>query len=85
MKEKRFKVRRLLLAFSKKTDALVHKYELRNFKLKEAQKLFGEEPWDPMYCSYVITEKEAPYFRTKYGRRFNFKKYEYCLDCERIE
>lgn len=85
MKMKWFRVRRVILVFSKETDELVHRYELSNFKLKEVQKVFGQEPGDLMYYVYRITEKEAPYFRKKYGRRFHFKKYEYCLECERIE
>jgi hypothetical protein len=83
MKMKWFPVRRVMLVFNKETDVLVRRYELSSFKLKEIQRVFNQEPGDLMYYVYRITENEAPYFRKKYGRRFHFKKYEYCLECER--
>ncbi len=79
-----FRVRRMLRVFDKKSDKHIRSIELPNFNLKEVQKVFGQEVGDLMYYVYTITEKEAPYFRKEYGYRFHLKKYEYCLDCERI-
>jgi hypothetical protein len=84
MKMKWFRVRRLLRVFDKNSDKHISSHELPHFKLKEMQKVFGQEVGDLMYYVYPITEKEAFYFRKKYGRRFHFRKYEYFLDCERI-
>ena len=84
MKMKWFPVRRMLRVFDKKSDKHIRSFELPNFSLKEVQKVFGQEVGDLMYFVYTITDKEVPYFRKKYGYRFHFKKYEYCLDCERI-
>ncbi len=84
MKMKWFRVRRLLRVFDKNSDKHIRSYELPHFNLKEVQKVFGQEIGDLMYYVYPITEKEAPYFRKKYGRRFYFKRCDYFLDCERI-
>lgn len=73
------RVRRLLSVFDKKTEKLIRDYELKNVNLSKMQKVFNQDPTDPMYYCYQITEKEAPYFRKKYGRRFHFKKREYFL------
>ena len=78
--KKRPRVRRLIYVFDKKTEKFVCSYELANFNLKEVQTLFNQKSEAPMYYAYKITEKEASYFRKKYGRRFHFRKREYFLD-----
>lgn len=69
---------------SEKWNAVTEKFiradELTSLNLKEVQKLFNQASDDPMYYAYQITEKQAPYFRTKYGRRFHFRKREYFLE-----
>lgn len=83
MKMKWFQVERLVGVFDKKTDRYIRTYKLSPFNLKEVQKIFGQEPGNLMYYCYPITEREAPYFRKKYGLRFHFKKHEYFLECVR--
>ena len=74
------RVRRLVSAYDKKTDKFVRDYELTNLNVNEVQKLFNQNSGDPMYYCYCITEKEAPYFRKKYGYRFYFSKWVYFLE-----
>jgi len=74
------RVRRLIYVFEKKTEKFIRAYELTSFNLKEVQKVFNQKSKDPMFYAYQITEKEAPYFRRKFGRRFHFRKREYFLD-----
>lgn len=71
---------RLLSVYKTKSDKHVRSYELPHFNLREVRRAFGQKTGDKVYYVYPITEKEAPYFRKKYGKRFYFKSREYFLE-----
>ncbi len=64
MIDKKYKVRRYITLFSKKTEEFIGEYELSSFDLKNFQNEFGETVLDnPMYDCYPINENNINFLK----------------------
>lgn len=77
-------VRRFISYFNKTNEKHVGDIDLIYVDLSTIQVLFNQNIENPMYDSYPITPKEAVFFTELARISFDFEKYDYFLEAQKL-
>ncbi len=81
MSEKTIKLMpRIIRYFDKTTEDFVGEITLPELPLDKLQILFGVDAKNPMYDSFLITEKEVDFIKNYHDIKFELDRFDYFLD-----
>lgn len=75
---------RFIRFFDRKNGKLAGEIALPPVALAPLQKLFEQPSDNPMYDCFEIDESQRAYFEVLSGRKLDFERYEYFLECDAV-
>ncbi len=75
---------RVVRAYEKQGDRLIHEFPLKQANLSKLQELFGESAENEMVDSYPISIFQADYLQQQWQISFDFEALDYFLECDAV-